>query len=267
MMQWTMAWIEKLGGTATLRANRIEEDECGGVAKTPNPPILLGSFGNDPAKRTVCVYGHLDVQPARVADGWNTDPFVLTDVGGALYGRGASDDKGPALSWLWVVEAMKALGQELPVNIKIIYEGLEEYGSGGMQECIAEESKAGGFLNNVDYFCISDNYWVGKTTPCITYGLRGLAYFEVGVQCSSKDLHSGVYGGSVHEAMTDLVRLMASLVDSQGRILVPGVYDDAEPLTDKERETYKAINFDLETYKQEVPRDLQARSSARERRL
>jgi nonspecific dipeptidase len=250
MMEWTKAWIEKLGGTASLKANPIPEDTGTPGLKMPNPPILLGTFGNDPAKRTICVYGHLDVQPARLADGWNTEPFALTDIAGALYGRGASDDKGPALSWLWVIEAHQALGMALPVNVKMIYEGLEEYGSAGMQECIVEESQK--FLKDVDYYCISDNYWLGKKTPCLTYGLRGLAYFEVGVQCSTKDLHSGVYGGSVHEAMTDLVRLMASLVDSQGTILVPGVLDSVEPLTEKEEAIYKTIDFDMEAYKTEV---------------
>jgi len=251
MMEWTRDWIVKLGGTVNFKANPIYEDDCGDV-KVVNPPILLGTFGNDPAKRTVCVYGHLDVQPARLIDGWDTEPFVLTDVGGALYGRGASDDKGPALSWLWVIEAHKALGRPLPVNVKLIYEGLEEYGSAGMNETIIEESKPGKFLADVDYFCISDNYWLGKHTPCITYGLRGLAYFEVGVKCSSKDLHSGVYGGSVHEAMTDLVRLMASLVGVDGKILVPGIYDDVEKLTEKEAAIYPTIDFDMEAYKAEV---------------
>jgi len=120
------------------------------------------------------------------------------------------------------------------------------FGSGGMQEFILAQAKPKAFLADVDYFCISDNYWVGKHTPCLTYGLRGLAYFEVGVQCSSKDLHSGVYGGSVHEAMTDLVKLMGSLVGVDGKILVPGVYDDVEPLTEKEAAMYSTIDFDVE---------------------
>ncbi len=129
-----MVWVKKLGGEAILRPNPIPEERGSDGEAVPNPPILMASFGNDPSKRTVCVYGHLDVQPARMSDGWNTEPFSLTDVNGALYGRGASDDKGPALSWLWVIEALKGLGKPLPVNIKMIYEGLEEYGSGGMLE-------------------------------------------------------------------------------------------------------------------------------------
>ena len=238
---------------AELLPNPVPEDEVGEErVKVANPPILIGTFGADPEKRTVCVYGHLDVQPARLADGWDTEPFVLTEVDGKLYGRGASDDKGPALSWLWVIEALQALGKPLPVNVKMVYEGLEEFGSGGMGEFIQQQSKPGKFLADVDYFCISDNYWLGKTTPCLTYGLRGLAYFEVGVKCSTKDLHSGVCGGSVYEAMTDLVRLMASLVDVDGRILVPGVYDDVEPLTEKEAAIYPTIDFDMEAYKAEV---------------
>lgn len=93
---------------------------------------------------------------------------------------------------------------------------------------------------------------MGKNVPCLTYGLRGLAYFEVGVQCSDKDLHSGVYGGSVHEAMTDLVQLMGSVVATSGKILVPGVYDDVDPLTEKEAAIYPTIDFDMENYKKEI---------------
>ena len=110
---------------------------------------MLGEFLVDPNKKTVCVYGHLDVQPAAKEDGWATDPFVLTERDGKLYGRGSTDDKGPALSWLWIVEAHQALGVELPVNIKILYEGMEEFGSEGVFETIREKAKEGKFLNDV----------------------------------------------------------------------------------------------------------------------
>ena len=120
-----------------------------GTDERPLPPILLGEFHVDPKKKTVCVYGHLDVQPAAKEDGWNTDPFVLTEKDGKLFGRGSTDDKGPALSWLWIVEAHQALGVELPVNIKILFEGMEEFGSEGVFELIAEEAKPGKFLNDV----------------------------------------------------------------------------------------------------------------------
>jgi len=241
MLDWTKDWIVKLGGTASLYDNPEGTQSLDDGSTIPLPPILLGQFGNNPAKKTVCVYGHLDVQPALVSDGWDTPPFVLTEIDGKLFGRGSTDDKGPALSWLWMVEAFNALKIDLPVNIKIIYEGMEEYGSEGMFETVNALAKPGEFLSDVDFFCISDNYWLGKTKPCLTYGLRGMSYFEVGVECSTKDLHSGVYGGSVHEGMTDLVHLMASLVDSQGKILVDGVMKDVDPVTEEEKKIYEKV--------------------------
>jgi acetylornithine deacetylase/succinyl-diaminopimelate desuccinylase-like protein len=143
MMTWTQAAAEKLGAKTTLLPNPAS------TAERPLPPILLGEFLVDPQKKTLCVYGHLDVQPASQDDGWNTDPFVLTEQHGKLYGRGSTDDKGPALSWLWVVEAHQEMGVELPVNLKILYEGMEEYGSEGLFECIAAEAKEGKFLSDV----------------------------------------------------------------------------------------------------------------------
>eukprot|EP00934_Nitzschia_sp_Nitz4_P000130 Nitzschia sp. Nitz4//scaffold171_size48012//45239//47221//NITZ4_007135-RA/size48012-processed-gene-0.44-mRNA-1//1//CDS//3329538731//130//frame0 len=245
MMEYTHAEIERLGGKASLQPNPASTEEH------PLPPILLGEFHVDPQKKTVCVYGHLDVQPAAREDGWDTDPFVLTEKDGKLYGRGSTDDKGPALSWLWIVEAHQALGVELPVNIKILYEGMEEYGSDGLFETIAAEAKEGKFLYDVDFFCISDNYWVGKTKPCLTYGLRGMAYFQLSVQSSEQDLHSGVLGGTVHEGMTDLVKLMGTLVDSNGKILVEGIMDSVAPVTKEEEALYTGIDFDLEAFKEE----------------
>lgn len=243
MMEWAKSHIDRLGGSSELRVN---------PAATPDrdlPPILTASFGNDPSKKTVCVYGHLDVQPAAKEDGWDTEPFVLTEKDGKLFGRGSTDDKGPALAWMWIIEAHQRLGLALPVNIKILYEGMEEYGSDGLFDLIQQEAKA--FLKDVDFFVISDNYWLGKNKPCLTYGLRGLAYFELAIKGCEQDLHSGVLGGSVHEAMTDLVRVMATLVDSSGKILVNGILDDVAPLTPEEETLYETIDFDPEAFREE----------------
>lgn len=249
MMDWTVGHVERLGGTHELRANPASTKD------RPLPPILMAGFAatdDDPARsKTVCVYGHLDVQPAQLEDGWDTDPFTLTERDGKLYGRGSTDDKGPALSWLWVVEAHRELGIPLPVNIKILYEGMEENGSDGLFETIAAESREGKFLSDVDFFCISDNYWINATKPCLTYGLRGMAYFALSVTGCAQDLHSGVLGGAVHEAMTDLVHLMASLVDPRGRILVPGVGDGVAAVTEEEDALYAPIEFDPEEFKRE----------------
>jgi len=244
MIDWTRIRIEKLGGSVTIVPNPV------GTIERPLPPILLGEFDTfDPRKKTVCVYGHLDVQPAKIEDGWDTEPFVLTKKDGKLFGRGTTDDKGPALSWLWNIELHQKMNVELPVNIKILFEGMEESGSEGVFEVIHAEGKPGKFLDDVDFFCISDNYWLGKNKPCITYALRGLAYFQLSVQGSTQDLHSGVLGGTVHESMTDLISLMGTLVDSSGKILVDGVMDDVAPVTKEEEELYSTIDFDMETFK------------------
>ena len=245
-MEWTAAHIQRLGGKVTLQPNPVATPE------RPLPPILLAQFIVDPAKKTLCVYGHLDVQPAAKEDGWDSDPFVLTERDQKLFGRGSTDDKGPAISWLWVIECHQALNIELPVNIKLMYEGMEEYGSEGIFETIvAEAGQPGKFLYDVDFVCISDNYWLGKTKPCLTYGLRGIAYFTLSVKCCEQDLHSGVLGGTVHEAMTDLVHLMATLVDSSGKILVPGIMDDVAPVTPEEEALYDGISFSLQDYQEE----------------
>ena len=209
------------------------------------PPRML-------MRRRLYVVMHImDVQPAAKEDGWDSDPFVLTEKDEKLFGRGSTDDKGPALSWLWAIEAHRKLNIDLPVNIKLMFEGMEESGSDGMDEAIHILSKEDKFLFDVDFFCISDNYWLGAKTPCLTYGLRGLAYFSVSVKCCEQDLHSGVLGGTVHEAMTDLVQLMSSLIDSQGKILVPGIMDDVAPITQEEEQLYESIDFDCESYKKE----------------
>lgn len=244
MMDWTKGHIERLGGTVVLAENPV------GTADRPLPPILMGSFPSDPSKKTVCVYGHLDVQPAKLEDGWDSDPFTLTERDGKLFGRGSTDDKGPALSWLWVVEAHQKLGIELPVNIKLLYEGMEEFGSEGFDELVKEESSGtDGFLNDVDFFCVSDNYWLGTEKPCITYGLRGIAYFQVELRGLEQDLHSGLYGGVVYEPMTDLMKIMSTLVDSQGKILVPGVMDSVDPVTPEEEKLYEPIELHVDDYK------------------
>lgn len=113
MIDWTAEHVKRLKGNYEIRENLVDPSL---------PPILIADFIVDPELKTVCVYGHLDVQPALKEDGWDTDPFVLTEKDGKLYGRGSTDDKGPALSWLWVIEAHQQLGIPLPVNIKLLYE-------------------------------------------------------------------------------------------------------------------------------------------------
>lgn len=248
MMTWAVDRLEALNVTVELCENgdKIMPDGT----KLKLPPVILSTLGNDPRKPTVCVYGHLDVQPALKSDGWDTDPFELILKDDKLYGRGSTDDKGPAIAWLHVVEAYRNTKCEIPVNLKFCFEGMEESGSEGLDEILI--SKKDTFLKDVDYVCISDNYWLGTRKPCVTYGLRGLCYFHLEVTCSCKDLHSGIYGGSVNEAMTDLIALLDTLLDKDGKILIPGIIDDVEPLTEEECALYRNIEFDLNEYQKEV---------------
>lgn len=248
MVKWTADKLNQLGVTTELKDLGKQTMHDGSVIDLP--PVLFGKLGNDPSKKTVLVYGHLDVQPALKDDGWDTEPFVLTERDGKLFGRGSTDDKGPVLGWIHAIEAFQQTGQDLPVNMKFCFEGMEESGSEGLEELLIKEKN--GFMSGVDYVCISDNYWLGKKKPCLTYGLRGLCYFEIEVGCADKDLHSGVFGGSVHEAMADLIYMMNTLVNNKGEILVPGIMNDVVPVTDEELATYTSIDFDLDNYKKDI---------------
>jgi len=248
MMDYAAKMIEDLGGS--VEKCDVGMQKLADGSEIPLPTVLLGKLGTDKNKKTVCVYGHLDVQPAALEDGWDSEPFILTERDSKLYGRGSSDDKGPAMGWLHVAQAYKNLGLELPVNLWMCYEGMEESGSEGLDELI--EARKNDFFSEVDFVCISDNYWLGSEKPCLTYGLRGVCYFFVEIECAAKDLHSGVYGGAVHEAMVDCVNVLSRLVDTQGNILIPGINEAVEPMTEVEKEVYKPIQFCLKEYKADI---------------
>ncbi|OXB66157.1 hypothetical protein ASZ78_004016 [Callipepla squamata] len=233
----------------------------------PLPPVILGELGEDPKSLTICFYGHVDVQPAKKEDGWKTDPYTLTEINGNLYGRGATDNKGPVLAWINAVETYRALKivgiseelclfliqtslmflQATPVNFKFVIEGMEEAGSLGLEKLLEEEKQ--GFFSDVDYIVISDNLWLSKKKPALIYGTRGNACFSVEVEGGDKDLHSGTFGGIIHEPLTDLIALLDSLVDPTGQIQIPRIYDAVAPLTDEEKKLYESIEYDIEDHK------------------
>jgi nonspecific dipeptidase len=210
MVHWTKSLLEKLGATVELAD--VGEQKLADGTKIKLPDVILATYGNDKTKKTVLIYGHLDVQPAQVSDGWDTEPFVLTERNGKLFGRGSTDDKGPVLSWLNVIEAYQKLNEPFPVNVKFVLESMEEYGSEGLEDLL--KSLKDTFLSGTDYVVISDSYWLGKEKPCLQYGLRyviiifyikllftfifrGICYFFLDVECSTKDLHSGCFGGTM----------------------------------------------------------------------
>jgi Cys-Gly metallodipeptidase DUG1 len=233
--------LEALGAQVELRPLGKQP----GKENLDLPPVVIARYGNDKNKRTILVYGHYDVQPALKDDGWATEPFELTiDEKGRMFGRGSTDDKGPVLGWLNSIEAHQKAGVDFPVNLLMCFEGMEEYGSEGLDEFIEAESKK--FFKDADAVCISDNYWLGTEKPCLTYGLRGCNYYSVAVSGPGQDLHSGVFGGTAQEPMTDLVRILGKLVDTNGKILIPGLNDLVAPLTDDEKSLYGGISYTME---------------------
>ncbi|KAI1462809.1 cytosolic non-specific dipeptidase [Annulohypoxylon moriforme] len=234
--------LKTLGATVELRPLGKQPD----APELELPPVILARYGSDKNKRTILVYGHYDVQPAEKSDGWATEPFTLK-VGedGRMFGRGSTDDKGPVLGWLDAIEAHQKAGVEFPVNLLMCFEGMEEYGSEGLDELIEKEGK--GYFADADAVCISDNYWLGTEKPCLTYGLRGVNYYSVEVSGPGADLHSGVFGGTAQEPMTDLVRVLGSLVDTNGKIQIPGIMEQVAPVTKDEEGLYDNISFTMET--------------------
>ncbi|KAG4306470.1 hypothetical protein PORY_000458 [Pneumocystis oryctolagi] len=206
----------------------------------------MEKLGISVEKRFLGTQIHFDVQPALISDGWETDPWKLTynKETCCMYGRGISDDKGPVLGWLSAIEAFQIAGIECPVNIVFCFEGMEENGSIGLDELVEAESQK--YFANIDCVCISDNYWLGTKKPCLTYGLRGISCYSVTVTGPTADLHSGVFGGVVHEPMTDLIHLLSSLVNTNGMIQIPGIMDEVEPLLPEERVLYESISVTME---------------------
>lgn len=243
MAQWMAKSLEQVGCKnitfKELGKQTLDGQEIG------LPPVVFADYKAGANKKTILVYGHYDVQPALKSDGWNTEPFELVhdEKSGRLYGRGSTDDKGPILGWINVLEAHRKAGVELPVNLKFCFEGMEESGSVGLDELIAHEYKNGTFFHGVDASCISDNYWLGTTKPCLTHGLRGVAYFKLHISGPGADLHSGLFGGVVHEPMTDLFQIMSKLVTPTGEILIPGIKELVAPLTDEEYKRYQVMDF------------------------
>lgn len=218
------------------------------VFNTPGHPIVYGDFLHAPGKPTVLVYGHYDVQPAEPLHLWTNPPFEPTELGGDVYARGASDDKGQAYIHVKAIESWLKTDGTLPVNVKIILEGEEEIGSPNLIPFLKEHRQR----LACDMVLVSDTSMFDKDVPSITYGLRGLAYMQVEVTGANRDLHSGVYGGTVANPINALAEIISKLKDADGRITIPGFYDDVVPLTDADREAYARLPFDEVRYKKEL---------------
>jgi len=215
------------------------------VMSTPGHPIVYAEWlSAGPAAPTILVYGHYDVQPPDPLNLWRTRPFEPTLVGEDLFARGASDDKGQLYVHVKAMEAFKETTGAPPVNVKCLFEGEEESGSPNLDPFIRQHKE----LLAADVAVISDSRILAKDQPAIVYGLRGLAYVEVEVTGPAGDLHSGGYGGAVHNPIHALSAMIASLHDADGRITIPGFYDQVRELEAEERAELAKIPFDRETW-------------------
>jgi len=220
------------------------------IHETSAHPIVTAEWMHAGADApTVLVYCHYDVQPADPLDEWIRPPFEPRHEGERVYARGAGDDKGQLFMHLKAVEAwMRTVGR-LPVNLRFFFEGDEEVGSEPVEQFIVDHAD----LLHADVCVVSDgDTFDDDGTPAIGYGLRGIAYWEVRVHGPRQDVHSGQYGGGVDNPANVLVRMLASMVDGDGRVTVPGFYDDVRDLTDDERAAYAALPFSEDGWRGET---------------
>jgi acetylornithine deacetylase/succinyl-diaminopimelate desuccinylase-like protein len=213
------------------------------VWETPGLPAVFAEWpATDPDAPSVVVYGHHDVQPVEPLDEWETDPFVPVERGDRLIGRGASDDKGQAFFHTLAIKAGLAVSaaDAPPVTIKLLVEGEEESGSAHFAELLRTHRDR----LACDAIVISDTTMWCEDVPSMCTGMRGLAEAEVVLYGPERDLHSGSFGGAVPNPLHAMASLLAALHDADGRVTLPGFYDDVVPLTDEERESFARLPFD-----------------------
>ncbi|PSN44883.1 Cytosolic non-specific dipeptidase [Blattella germanica] len=223
MMRWTEKMFRKLGAETELCDIGKQELQNGSSIK--RPPVLTAVIGRKPTKSTLLVYGHMDVVPPE--EGWETEPFNLTEKDGKLYGRGAADNKGPMMAWVNAIDAYQSTKTDIPVNIKFFIEGLREIGSEGLLNLMLMKKKT--FFNDITYVCICDTSWASLKKPSVSYGTRGLLYLSITVEGLSKDVHSGEYGGAI-----------------------PGFMNDVLQVTPEEERLYKSVTLDMEEMRREI---------------
>lgn len=214
------------------------------IYPTAGHPVVYGEILKAGADQpTALIYGHYDVQPAEPLELWHSPAFEPTQRGDNLYGRGASDMKGQVVISLKAVESLVRNGG-LPINVKFIIEGEEEVGSPSLGDFIAAHKD----LLACDFAINPDTGMMGADIPTITYGLRGLAYFELRISGPDHDLHSGQFGGVVHNPAQVLCELIAGMHDERGRITLPGYYDSVRPLDGEERAELERLPMDEHFY-------------------
>lgn len=252
------AYKDDMSTMANAIKSSLEQAGCDivEICKTEGYPIVYGEKIIDPNLPTVLVYGHYDVQPPDPLDLWDSAPFepvikkTATHPEGAIFARGACDDKGQLYMHVKALEFMTN-SNTLPCNVKFMIEGEEEVGSANLATFVQNNREK---LAN-DVILISDTGMIANDVPSITTGLRGLSYVEVEVTGPNRDLHSGLYGGAVANPINILTKMIASLHDENNHITIPGFYDRVEELSTDERAQMAKAPFSLDTYKEALDID------------
>ena len=227
--------------SAGLEAESIETD---------GNPLVFAEWNGAEGKPTILFYGHYDVQPVDPIEEWDSPPFEPTITGDVLVARGATDDKGQSFTHIKAVESILAERGELPVNVKFILEGEEEVGGESIDRFVRED--AGNRLA-CDAVVVSDTSMFAPGQPSLLYGLKGLAYMELRVQGPNRDLHSGTFGGAVANPANALCQIVSCLQNPEtGEVLIPGFYDDVQPLEAWERDEFSKLPFDEPAYKADL---------------
>lgn len=218
------------------------------ILETPGHPIVYSEWLGAPGKPTILFYGHYDVQPVDPLNLWTSPPFDATIRGENLYARGSADDKGQVFIHFKSIEAYMKNKGSMPVNLKMLIEGEEEVGSENLDDFVESHKD----LLKADLVLISDSSMFAKGVPSVCYGLRGLAYMELEVTGPNRDLHSGSFGGSVHNPIQALAELIAQLHDKNGKVTIPGFYDGVLPLKKAERDAFKKLPWNDRRYSKDL---------------
>jgi len=224
--------------------------DFGGEAKileTAGHPIIHGRFDVSASAPTLTVYNHMDVQPAsKETEPWETEPFVFTKKGDRYFGRGTTDDKGPAMSALWGIRAAREAG--IPLNLRVLWELEEEIGSPSFEDAIKKHADT----LATDHLLVSDTIWVSRSRPACPAGLRGLQGFTLSLETGETDQHSGVTGGAARNPLGELMQLVSEMYDARtGKVKIKGFYDGVVPPTKRELEDFRNSGFTIKGFKKD----------------
>lgn len=246
MIKWTEDWLKKIKCTTSERFDIGSYSVAGKTIKLPT--VILSTFGKDKKKKTICVYCRIDVKNAD-AKQWDTDPWLVVEKNGRLYGRGTCKGKTPLLSWFHCIEAFLNEGIPLPVNVKFIIEAMSEMNCFGLEDFLYTQRLT--FLRNIDFICINESEWLNQKIPCISYAACGICHYEISVQFSG-----GTVDNVTPSALLDW--LFGHFVDDLGNILIPKMNDRVSQVNPEGEQALDNVVCDLTAIKKTLPDYMQS---------